>query len=122
MDVAVRQEDLQAIQRYAPRAEELALRYGHVLYQGVAARAWGVAHRLVGEYVEASARLQQARGLFEQLGTRWQLGRTIVEQGHLALAQGEPAHKHFARALDLFETVGAAPDAARIRSRVRDAG
>lgn len=111
VDVAAQQQDLHAIQRYAPRAEELALRYGHVLYQGVVARAWGVAHRLVGEHSD----------LFEQLGTRWQLGRTLAEQGHLALARGEPGRKHFARALELFEAMGAAPDAARTREILQDA-
>ena len=59
-DAASRQGDEAAIRQYAPEAEALAERYGHVLYRAIAHRAWGVAHRLAGEYPEAQARLNQA--------------------------------------------------------------
>jgi tetratricopeptide (TPR) repeat protein len=117
-DAASRQGDETAIRQYAPQAEELAVRYGHTLYQAIAHRAWSVAHRLAGEYSEAEARLNQALDLFSGLNTRWQMGRTLFELGELAAAQTKAAtaRDYFTRALAAFEAMRAAPDAARTRA------
>jgi hypothetical protein len=114
-DAAVLQRDEIALRRYAPLIEEMALRYGHLLYQAIAHRAWGVAHRLAGETTAAERRLQQALNIFQTLGTRWQLGRTHFEWGELAAAQGDvvAAHDHFTEAQRAFEAMQAAPDLAR---------
>lgn len=114
-DAATQQRDEIALRRYAPLLEELALRYGHLLYQAIAHRAWGVAHRLAGEYGAAEQRLHQALDIFRSLGTRWQLGRTHFAWGELAAAHadGVAAHDHFTQAQDLFTTMRAAPDLAR---------
>lgn len=116
-DAATRQHDLEALRQYAPLAEEMAMRYNHTLYQAIAHRAWGVAHRLAGEYAEAEARLKQALALFEGLGTRWQIGRTLYELSELALPKGDTstAQDYFTRALAAFEAMRAAPDVARVR-------
>jgi tetratricopeptide (TPR) repeat protein len=81
-------------------------------------RAWGVAHRLAGEYAESEARLNQALELFSGLGTRWQMGRTLFELGELAAARQQPsnARDYFARALVDFDAMRAAPDSARTRA------
>src|SRR5512141_2461949 len=115
VDMATLQRDEAGIRRYAPQAEELAARYGHTLYQAIAHRAWGVAHRLAGEYPEADARLNQALDLFNSLNTRWQMGRTLFELGELAAAQKNiaAAREYFGRAQVAFEEMHAAPDAAR---------
>ncbi len=55
-DAAAQQGDAAALQQYAPLAEELAVRYDHKLYQAIAHRAWGVAHRLAGSYIDAEVR------------------------------------------------------------------
>ena len=117
-DAAAQQHDAAALRQYAPLAEALARRYNHRLYQGVAHRAWAVAHRLAGEYALAAGRLDQAVTVFEGLHTRWQLGRTWFELGELAAAQIEPikARDCYQRALDLFEAMRAAPDAQRTRA------
>jgi tetratricopeptide (TPR) repeat protein len=117
-DVAVLQRDEAAIRQYAALAEAWAVRYDHKLYEAIAYRARGVAHRLAGEYVEADARLNQALALFRELGTRWQLGRTYFELGELAQAQKNVAgaRDYFLRALAAFEALRAAPDAERTRS------
>lgn len=117
-DAAAQQRDLAALGRYAPLAEETAARYEHALYQGVAHRAFGVAHRLVREYDEAGARLEQALELFVGLETRWQIGRTLFEMGELARAQNDTAavQDYFTRALAEFEKLEAAPDAARTQT------
>jgi tetratricopeptide (TPR) repeat protein len=117
-DAAARQRDEPALRKYAPLAEASAQRIGHRLYQAVAHRAWGVAHRLAGEYAEAAGRLNQALILFRELGTRWQLGRTWFELGELAVAQNEApkARDYFQRALGDFEAMRAAPDADRARA------
>jgi len=118
VDMAVLQRDEAGIRQYTPQAEELAMRYGHTLYQAIAHRAWGVAHRLAGEYTEAEARLTQALDLFSGLNTRWQIGRTLFELGELAAAQTNiaKARDHFTRALAAFEAMRAAPDVARTRA------
>lgn len=117
-DVAGQQRDLAALRQYAPLAEETATRCQHALYQAIAHRAWGIAHRLAGEYTPAETRLEQALGLFRGMETRWQIGRTLVELGELALARGNPAaaRDFFAPALAAFKELGAAPDAARTRA------
>lgn len=117
-DAASRQGDEAAIRQYAPQAEALAARYHHTLYQAFAHRAWGVAHRLVGDYIEAEARLNQALDLFSGLNTRWQIGRTLFEFGELAAVQKNTtkARDYFTRALTAFEAMRAAPDVARTQA------
>jgi hypothetical protein len=80
-----------------------------------------VAKRLTGEYTESEARLNQALELFDGLGTRWQIGRTLFELGELALAQMDTvrARDCYARALTAFEGMGAVPDAERTRVALR---
>lgn len=114
-DAAAQQCDQAALHQYAPLAEEAAARYEHKLYQAIAHRAWGVAHRLKGEHAEAEARLQQALALFRGLDTRWQIGRTLFELGELARVRPDAAgaREHFSLALAAFEEMSAAPDAAR---------
>ena len=87
VDSAVRAGDETTIRRYVPKLEELALRDDHRPYLAVAHRAWGVAHRLSGEYQEAETRLEKALEIFEELGTRWQIGRTLFGLGELAMAK-----------------------------------
>jgi len=119
-DAAAGQRDRAALYKYAPLAEEFASRYDHKLYQAIAHRAWGVAHRLAGQHVDAEARLNQALEIFQQMETRWQTGLTFVELGELALARADNtnAREHFSRALSMFEIMGALPDMARIREKL----
>jgi len=116
--MAVLQRDEAGIRQYAPPAEELALRYGHMLYQAIVHRAWGVAHRLAGEYTESVARLTQALELFNGLDARWQIGRTLYELGELAAMQADTvrARDCFNRALTAFQDMRAAPDAQRTQA------
>jgi tetratricopeptide (TPR) repeat protein len=118
VDVACLQRDDAAIRTHAPAAEELAIRHDHKLYRGVISRAWGVAHRLAGEYDQAEARFSQAHEFFADLGTRWQIGRTHFEQGELAVARGDHAgaRAHFDQAMAAFEFMRATPDLARTRA------
>ncbi len=114
-DAAAQRNDLDALQAYAPRAEAIATQCGHPLYLAIARRALSVAHRLAGEHAESAARLAQSLSLFEELGARWQQGRTWLEMGELARVQQETAaaRSHFERARALFEEMGARPDAER---------
>ena len=114
-DAAVQQRDGAALREYAPLLEEAAVSLEHKLYLATAHRAWGVMHRLEGEFEQAEARLEQAIILFSGLDTRWQLGRTLLELGELAAGRSQTAEakQHYARALELFEEMGAIPDAAR---------
>jgi hypothetical protein len=118
VEAAVGRRDEAAIGRDAPRLAEMAAAVGHTLYQAIAQRAWGVAHRLSADPAAAEGHLQQALALFEQLDTRWQIGRTLFELGELARSQpagNTAAPAYYSRALALFEELGAAPDAGRVR-------
>jgi tetratricopeptide (TPR) repeat protein len=118
VDNAAIQRDEAVIRQYAPRAEALANELDHRLYQATVHRAWGVAHRLAGEYAESDARLNLALEQFSGLGTRWQRGRTLFELGELAVARQRPAdaRDYFSRALVDFDAMRAAPDSARTRA------
>ena len=117
-DTAAQTRDLLGLQEYTPKLEELARRDGHTLYLGIAERAHGVAHRLTGDYDSAYTHFQRAVELFTELGTRWQLARTLSELGELAMARGnvDAARENYARALEHFETLGALPDVERTRA------
>jgi tetratricopeptide (TPR) repeat protein len=124
VDAAAIEGDLPALQRYAPLAEESAVRYDHRLYRAIAHRAFGVAHRLAGEYSQAETRLQQALELFAGIEARWQIGRTYFELGFLAKAQdeGTSAIECFSQALAEFERQGAVPDLAHTRAALAELG
>jgi len=118
VDMAVLQRDEVKLRQYAPLAEETAVRDGHFLHQASAHRAWGVLHRLQGEYTAAEARLNQALELFQTLDTRWQIGRTLYELAELAHAEADPveARDYFSRALTAFAEIGAVPDMTRTKA------
>ncbi len=115
VDSAARAGDETAIRQFTPKLEELALRDDHKPYLAVAHRAWGIAHRLAAEYTDAETRLEKALEIFEELETRWQLGRTLYEMGELAMAKadGGAAHSYYSRAQDVFEEINAGPDVSR---------
>ena len=120
-DTAALVHDEAAIRRYAPRLEELATRDDHHLYLAIAHRAWGIAHRLSGEYDLAETRLLKARDVFKELETRWQLGRTLFEMGELEQARShtDAARDYFSQALAAFEAVQALPNETQTRNMVQ---
>ena len=117
-DTAAQLRDTAALQQYTPPLEELAARDGHRLYLAIAHRCWGVVQTVAGKHAEAEGRLNQAMELFGELGTAWQIGRTLVEMAELALAQLDQARArgHFSRALAEFEAMKAMPDVERTRA------
>jgi tetratricopeptide (TPR) repeat protein len=121
-DTAAQQRDLDAIRHYAPLAEELAVRDDHKLYRAMAHRVMAVAHRLAGEYDDAETRLNHALELFQPLGTRWQIGRTLFEWGELDNARRNSAstRDYFSRALVEFDALGAVVNSANTRARIQD--
>ena len=123
-DCAAQAGDQAGLRQYAPRLEEAAAQAQHKLYQAIAHRAWGVAHRLAGEYSQAEARLTQALELFGRLETRWQIGRTHVELAALAESRAEPAQAraHLTQAAEAFEALEAAPALARTRAALQALG
>lgn len=123
-DVAAQQRDEAALREYTPRAEELAARDAHKLYLAIAHRARGVASRLAGAHDEAEAQLNQALEMFQQMGTRWQAGRTLAEMGELTLARSNAgaARDYFSQALAAFEALRAAPDVERTRMALEALG
>ena len=124
VDAAAQQPDRQALLQYAPLAEAAARRYDHTLYQAIALRGLGVAHRLGGDYQEAEFRLQRALDLLEGLQIRWQIGRTLRELGDLARARNDTARArdYYTRALAAFEAMRAGPDIVRARALLAQFG
>ena len=123
-EAAVGEENLEVLMKYAPLAEETALRYGHNLYQAIANRSWGVAHRLAGEFSQAEDRLNRALVSFQNMGTRWQVGRTLVELGLLNYARGELAlaGDFFRKALVEFSSLAASNDTKRVHALLEGLG
>lgn len=120
VDLAVRQCDVEALHHYAPLAMETATRDGHRLHQANAHRAWGVLHRLKGEYWAAENRLQQALALFQGQDTRWQIGRTLYELAEVFLGWEDSvqARDYYAQALSAFSESGAVPDVVRTQTAI----
>jgi len=115
LDAAVMQRDEVSLQKYTPLLEEEAVRLDHSLYLATAHRGWGVLHTLKAEFKEAKENLDQALVIFQDLETRWQLGRTYFELGELAVACSDiaEAREQYSTARKLFEEMDASPDAAR---------
>jgi hypothetical protein len=116
-DTAAQQYDAAGIALYAGWLEELAQRDQHRLYLAIALRARGIAHRLAGEPDKAEPLLRRALERFQEMGTRWQSGRTLTELGEVERARQNvlQARDYFARAVAEFEAVGALPAASRVR-------
>ena len=123
-EAAVGVENLEVLKKYAPLAEETAVRYGHNLYQAIANRSWGVAHRLAGEFSQAEERLNRALASFQGMGTHWQVGRTFVELGQLAHARGELAlaGDFFRKALVEFSSLAASNDMKQVNTLIEGLG
>lgn len=119
-DIAAQQRDVEAIRRYVHKAEPLAERDNHQLYLAIIHRAMGVAHRLAGEYDAGNERLSKALKIFDTLGPRWQIARTLAEFGELEQARRHQAaaRGYFSRALKDFDALRAEPDAMRVKSLI----
>lgn len=118
------QRDPDALAQYVPLAEDTARRYDHKLYRAIACRARGVALRLMGDYEQAESSLSQALELFSDLDTAYQVGQTLFELGDLAIVAeaADRAREELTRSLLVFESLGAAPDVARVRSLLQGLG
>src|SRR3972149_6306065 len=106
--------DADGLAEHAPVAEGGARRFGHRLYSGVAHRAHAVALLLGDKSAAAIGRYNQAVEIFAALGTRWQLGRTLVgrAEAHASAGHLTSARADYARALEAFEAVGGGGGAA----------
>ena len=120
-DTAAQLRDKNGLQQYAPRLEELAKRDGHKLHLAIAHRAQGIAQCLAGEYKDAVTRFNRALEIFNELGTRWQIGRTLYDLGEMeaARAKKSQAREYLAQALAQFEALKANPDIERTRAAMK---
>jgi tetratricopeptide (TPR) repeat protein len=106
---------------HALRALEAAVSLGHPLYEAIARRALGAAHRRAGAWEEADSSLSQASAQFQAMPARWQAARTLVERAKLERDRGNTAQARAAAdtALTEFTALGAARDAANIAEWLR---
>jgi hypothetical protein len=58
--------------------------------------------------------------LFQELETRRQMGRTLVEMGKLAVDRSQlaQARDYFSQAITLFSEMGVKPDVDRVRAKL----
>jgi hypothetical protein len=110
-DIGATHRDEKLLSAYASRSDEISLSLGHSLYHAVALRALGILDWLHHDIPEAEARLMESFHLFQQLETRWQVGRTLFDLGEMSAAQGkkEQARGYFSQALSAFEAMGVQP-------------
>ena len=122
VDTAVISRDESTILKYAPLLEELAVRDNHQPYLAVAHRAFGIAHRLAGEYDQSEERLLQALKIFEALGTPWQIGRTMAELAEMSVEQNQhdTAQELFDAALKAFEVIQASTDIEKVKTAIEN--
>jgi len=116
-DAAARARDAKALMRFAPLAEEGAAHFGHRLYAAIAHRARGVQALLADQATQAVAYENQALAIFEDIGTRYQIGLTLGERARAFSAVGDPvsARSDWNRAATLFDALGALPAARQAR-------
>lgn len=91
---------------------ERAASAGAVHSLGVYKRVEGQLLAARGDHLEAEAALDEALAKLEELGSRVEIGRTLLQRGLLSQAQGrtEKAHLDFQAAVRQFEDCGAALD------------
>lgn len=116
-DAAARARDAEALKRFVPLAEQGAEHFGHRLYGAIAHRARGVSALLADQAAEAVAYEDQALAIFENLGTRYQIGLTLGERARAFFSLGDPASARadWNRAAALFDALGALPAARQAR-------
>jgi hypothetical protein len=117
-EASAQMRDQAGLAEHVPLAEEGARRLRHRLYSGVAQRAHGVALLLAGQPSAAIDLHSQAADIFHALGTRWQLGRTLMEraEAHRAAGALPAARADVAEAATLFDAQGAIPAATDARA------
>jgi len=110
-DIAATLRDESLLSTYAAQSDEISLSLGHTLYHAVTLRALGILDWLHHDYPQAETRLRESCLLFQQLGTRWQIGRTLFDLGEMSTELGKmgEAKEYFSQALSAFEVMGARP-------------
>jgi len=116
---AAADEDVDALSRYASRLEADARSVGHRLYQAIALRAMGQAAAQRGDPSAAQSSLDLALSIFEAMRANWQVGRTLLARARLQGRQADAARADRQRAEAIFESMGAALEAAEAASVAR---
>jgi tetratricopeptide (TPR) repeat protein len=112
VDIAARNESIKELQYFGPLSLGEASRLEHNLYLGISRRGLGVLNRLIGQFTHSYSELEKSLELFEGLGAKCQIGRTLVEQGKLAaeMNKNEEAINKLASAVEIFAKIQAKPD------------
>jgi tetratricopeptide (TPR) repeat protein len=110
-DIGALNRDEALLTAYASLADQISLFLNHHLYHAMAVRALGIFTWLQRDHAQAEAQLRESLKLFQQLETRWQLGRTLYDLGEISVDRGriEQAKEFFSQALTAFEEMGARP-------------
>ena len=116
-EAAAQTRDAAGLAEHVPLAEESARSLRHRLYSAVAQRARGVGLLLAGQPGAAVDSHNQAADVFLALGTRWQLGQTLMARAEAQVSAGDlgAARDDWSRAAELFDALGALPAARQAR-------
>lgn len=116
-DIGAMNRDEALLATYAYEADFISLSLDHLLYHAMAIRALGILDWLHRDYARAEDQLRESIRLFQQLETRWQLGRTLYDLGELSMDLGRTmqAREFFMQALLAFEEMGAEPYMAKTK-------
>ena len=93
------------------------IRNGRPALRAAAAAAAAAVGLTDGDLDQAAADAEEARGLYREVDLGYEVARAtlLLGQVHLARGDSEQATAELDVALSTFETVGAVPDAVRVR-------
>jgi tetratricopeptide (TPR) repeat protein len=122
VDSAAMNRDPNSLKRFTPILEELTNRDNHLPYLAVAHRARGILHRLEGEFELAEESFKESIKLFDGLGMRWQLGRTLAEMAELELTKEniDSAKEYFKGASSAYKEINARTDLNKIQDQLKE--
>ena len=117
VDVALLLEDGDTARSATSELREIADVHGRPALRAAAAAASAAVGLADGDLDQAAADAEEARGLYREVDLGYEVARTtlLLGQVHLARGDAEQATVELDAALSTFDTVGAVPDALRVR-------
>jgi ATP/maltotriose-dependent transcriptional regulator MalT len=122
VEIALAAGEVEEAERACLELRGLASRYESAMLDAIVAHARGAVALAEGDAQSALASLRQAQRIWVELDAPYEIGRTreLIARACSALGDDESAALELEASRELYERLGAAPDAARIASRSGD--